>query len=232
MRFAPNISDITNCSWAAPDMAARELSTATISALRRVAARCSAVPHEAEDIVQDILLAAVQSGRDCGDPRFLPWACGAIRNHAKFVARGAARRKRRERLHALGHDCAQQSLPHFSDTFIATLPRSRRAVALLINLGMGRREIGYLLGLTDMALRQRISGLRRAFEAHGRAAADPDEHPQRFSADGVARRTLKNALPSHGGRRFAIRDPDGLPIFFASADHNRTGGGNRLGEQQ
>jgi glyoxylase I family protein len=209
-------------------MAARELSTGTIEALMRVAARCSVVPHEAEDLVQDVLLSAIEKNRDWGDPSFLPWASGAIRNGARFAARTAARRKRREHAYAVEHERSAHSLPRFPDTFIATLPRSRRAVALLINLGMGRREIAYLLGLSDMAMRQRIAGVRKAFaDFAGEAESDPHAS---FPANGLARRALKASLPKCGERRFAVRDPDGLPIFFSANGHVSDVGGNKQGE--
>jgi hypothetical protein len=106
------------------------------------------------------------------------------------------------------------NLPRFPDIFIAALPRSRRVVALLINLGMGRREIAYLLGLSDMAMRQRIAGVRKAFaDFAGEAESDPHAS---FPANGLARRALKASLPKRGERRFAVRDPDGTPIYFSS----------------
>jgi RNA polymerase sigma-70 factor (ECF subfamily) len=197
------------------EMAACELSAGTIKALRRVAARCSVIPHEAEDLVQDVLLSAIERRRDCADPNFLPWACGAIRNRARFAARTAARRKRRERAYAVEHECSADALPRFPGTFIATLPPSRRVVALLINLGMGRGEIAYLLGLSDMAMRQRIAGVRRAF-ADFADDAESDRHAS-FAANGLARRALKASLPKRHERCFAVRDPDGLPISFQPA---------------
>jgi DNA-directed RNA polymerase specialized sigma24 family protein len=194
-------------------MATRELSEVTIETLIHVAARCSVVRHEAEDLVQDVLLSAIENNRDCGDPSFLPWASGAIRNRARFAARTAGRRKRREHAYAVEHERSAHSLPRFPDTFVATLPRSRRAVALLINLGMGRSEIAYLLGLSDMAMRQRIAGVRRAFaDSAGEAESDPHAS---FEANGLARRELKASLPKRGHRRFAVRDPDGTPLFFS-----------------
>ena len=214
-------------------MERRELSITTISALKKIAARHSRVAHEAEDLVQDILLAAIETGRDCGDPRFLPWACGAIRNRARFAARSAARRRQREHVHAA--DGSREPLPtlRFSDTFVAVLPRSQRIVALLINLGMGRREIGYLLGLTDVALRQRVKELKRAFAGFGAAETWVTGDPISGSPpDGPARRALKADLPKSGSRRFAIRDPDGLPLFFANAAHISGRLGNKKGEPQ
>jgi RNA polymerase sigma factor (sigma-70 family) len=195
-------------------MAARGLSTDTIETLMRVAERCSVIPHEAEDLVQDVLLSAIEKNRDCGDASFLPWASGAIRNCARFAARTAARRKRRERIYAIEHGDSAHLVPRLSAAFIASLPRSRRVVALLINLGMGRREIAYLLGLSDMAMRQRIAGVRRALaDFAGEAKRDPCPS---FPANGLARRALKASLPNRGERRFAVRDPDGTPIFFFS----------------
>lgn len=203
---------------------ASKLSASTIIALQRVASRCSAVPHEADDLVQDVLLAAIEKGRDCAEPGFLPWASGAIRNHARFTARTAARRKRRDGDHALEHDPSARPLPRFPDAFIAALPRSRRVVTLLINLGMGRREIAYLLGLTEVAMRQRIAGVRKAF-ADFAGTAEIASHTA-FPADGLARRALKASLPKHGDRRFAVRDPDGLPIFFSAGGHVSPDRGN------
>jgi DNA-directed RNA polymerase specialized sigma24 family protein len=196
------------------EMATRGLSADTIEALMRVAERCSVVPHEAEDLVQDVLLSAIEKNRDCADPSFLPWASGGIRKCARFAARTAARRKRREHAYSVEHDRVAHSLPRLPDAFIVALPRSRRLVALLINLGMGRGEITYLLGLSDMAMRQRIAGVRKAF-ADFAGGAESDPHAS-FPANGLARRALKASLPKRGERRFAVRDPDGTPIYFSS----------------
>jgi RNA polymerase sigma-70 factor (ECF subfamily) len=195
-------------------MATNEISSGTIEALLRLAARCSVIRHEAEDLVQDVLLSAVEKNRDCGDPSFLPWATGAIRNRARFAARTAARRKRREHSYAAEPERSAHSLPRFPDAFLISLPRSRRVVALLVNLGMGRREITYLLGLSDLAMRQRIAGVRRAFAAFA-GEAETGPHAS-FEADGLARRALKASLLESGQRRFAVRDPDGTPVFFSS----------------
>lgn len=188
-------------------------SAGTIQTLMRVALRCSLVRYEAEDLMQEVLLSAIEKHRDCGDPDFLPWAAGAIRNRARLAARTAVRRKRREHAYAITREHIAHAPSRFSDTFIATLPQSRRVVALLINLGMGRREIAYLLGLTDVAMRQRLTGVRKALAGFtGDAEGDPDTA---FPADGVARRALKSSLPKRGERRLAVRDPDGMPVFFS-----------------
>jgi DNA-directed RNA polymerase specialized sigma24 family protein len=202
------------------EMATRQLPTGTIKTLMQVAARCSVIRHEAEDLVQDVLLCAIVRNRDYGDPSFLAWASGAIRNRAKFAARTAVRRKRREHAYAVEHERSSHSQPRFPDTFVSSLPRSRRVVALLINLGMGRREIAYLLDLSDVAMRQRIAGVRKAFAEF---TGEVESHPHKsFPANGLARRALKGLLPKRGQRRFAVRDPDGTPIFF-STERSRFG---------
>jgi DNA-directed RNA polymerase specialized sigma24 family protein len=198
-------------------------SPAILISLRRVAARYCRYRHEAEDVVQDILLSALEAGRDCGDPRFMPWACGAIRLRARFVARSCGRRRRRETAHA--QQPHEMEFPRLPDTFVAALPPSQRIVALLINLGLGRREIGYLLGLTDVALRQRLAGLRRAGERVKPQADMVREQGDPLSRQGLARRALKAAIPRLPGRNFGIRDPDGLALFF-SAGHVSAASGN------
>lgn len=197
-------------------MPAGEIASQTLAKLRKIAERHSRVGHEADDLVQDILLAAIELGRDLTEPSFLPWASGAIRNRAAFVARTAARRRKREMANGISDSQAAPS-PKVPEEVLSALPPSRRVVALLINLGMERAEIGYLLGLSDVALRQRLSGLRKALSGCNEidALSPTSEH----RADGLARRVLKSSLPATAQRTFAIRDPDGNPIFFSRRDH-------------
>lgn len=198
-------------------MTHKGLTAQTLSALNKAAGRHSRVGHETEDLVQDILLAAIEKGRDCAEPGFLPWALGAIRNRAVFAARTAARRRRRETL-AGETESSATPLPRLPAAFVASLPPARRIVALLVNLGMNRREIAHLLGLSDMALRQRLAGLRRHLAVGGHRMDFPDTLSE-GAADGLARRALKQTLRPVAARAFAIRDPDGLPIFFSRRDH-------------
>jgi len=185
--------------------------------MARAAARHSRVAHEAEDLVQDVLMAAIERGRDCTAPDFLPWALGAIRNRASFAARTAARRKLREASIMMPDDDSP-ALPKLPATFLAALPPAQRILALLVNLGMDRLEIAYLLGLSDVALRQRLAGLRRALSQFGVAVETLDPRPESHG-DGIARRALKRDLRVGTARAFAIRDPDGIPIFFSRRDH-------------
>ena len=194
-----------------------------VAALRQCAGRHSRASHEADDLVQDVLLMAVAKGRKITDPDFVAWAKGAIRNHARFTARTAARRRARET--AWEAPAASGTPPRFSPAFIASLPPAQRVLALLVNLELGRAEIMHLLGLSDTAFRQRLSGLRRALLAFGDEATDIGGFPSP-AGGGQARRALKSILRPLVPRVFAIRDPDGIPIFFSRRDHVLPGGGN------
>lgn len=200
----------------------------TVAVLHRYARAHSRVAHEAEDLVQDVLLAAIASGRDCSDPMFLAWARGAIRNHAKHIARGAARRRRREQVIPFGL-CSEPPPLRVPDVCVVSLPPAQRVVARLINGGMTRREIGFLLSLSDVALRKRLSGLRRSLAKSGTAPEHADAAP--FAADGKARRNLKATLPAGLPWRLAVRDPDGNPVFFSARGHVSGLHGNCGGQQ-
>lgn len=193
-----------------------------LTMLRRCARRHSRVEYEADDLVQDVLLQAVAGGRRITDPGFAAWAKGAIRNHARFVARTAARRRARETAWEMP-DREPEASPRFSSVFVAALPPAQRIVALLVNLGLDRAEITHLLGLSDMAFRQRLSGLRKTFDTTG---GEAEFELPAMARDGAARRSLKLALRLHAARVFAIRDPDGNPIFFSRRDHVSPGNGN------
>ncbi len=198
----------------------------SLTALRRLALRHARMASEADDLVQDVLLAAVETGRGVGEPGFLAWASGAIRNRARFVARTEGRRRRREQACHMTASAEAQVVLRVPDALIEHLPRSQRLVALLANVGMGRREIAYLLGLSDVALRQRISALRRMVVLHGAGSEAADIVPAELPV-GLARRALKASLPRNGERTFAIRDPDGTPIFFSTRAHVSSPGGNK-----
>lgn len=207
------------------------ITAAELHALRAIAARHAATPHEADDIVQDVLLAALRAGRACGGDGFLPWARGAIRNHSRFLARSAGRRRAREAVHYDLHDGGQDRSGEavggrIPDAVIASLSPAVRVLALLVNLGMGKVEIAHLLGLGDPALRQRVHALRKAVAQAGAAIERDGPHGEPAGAPGLARRNLKAAIPARGARRFAVRDPDGMGIFFSVA-HVPGRGGNR-----
>lgn len=164
--------------------------------------------------MQTALLAALESGRtDLTAPETRRWLAGVIRNRAAFDARTSARRRRREAgwsEEVLHH--AQRGgggSPRGGETegaaAITGLPPALRVTALLALSGHTRREIGWLLNLSDTALRQRISQLKRALAGAG-AAASAD--PTGTLAFGKIRRALLG--PSRRPEAFlASHDPDG-----------------------
>ena len=197
---------------------------AVLGVLQQCARRHSRVDHEADDLVQDVLILAISGGRRLADENFVAWAKGVIRNHARFVARSAIRRRARETAWA-SIDAGWDTVPRFAHEFTSLLPPAQRVVALLVNLGLTRAEIRHLLGLSDVAFRQRLSGLRRAFQAYG-SQAELCRGYLPISGDGLARRALKGAFNSADARSFAIRDPDGIPLFFSKRAHIQSDGGN------
>ena len=65
--------------------------------LLRQAQRASRRPDEAEDLLQAVLLSAIEAGRcDLSCPDNRRWLQGAIRKRAAFEARSAIRRRQRE----------------------------------------------------------------------------------------------------------------------------------------
>lgn len=177
--------------------------------LMRVARRYSRRPDEAEDLVQDALLAAIADGRDPTAVANRRWLVGVIRNRAAFAARSAARRLQRETLwqQELKPDDTtswREALP----TLLAGLPPSLKSVAALALSGHSRGEVLYLLGISDTALRQRLTALKRRFAAMG------VEWPAQTPGLGLAldygriRDALLPRLVREGGL-FASHDPDG-----------------------
>jgi hypothetical protein len=88
-----------------------------------------------------------------------------------------------------------------------------RLTALLALSGHTRQEIGWLLRLSDAALRQRISQLKRALDN----APTPSADPQGPLAFGRIRRALLG--PARRDNAFlASHDPDGH-LFVVSRSH-------------
>lgn len=124
---------------------------------------------EAEDLLQTVLLAALEAGRadlSCAGNR--RWLIGALRKRAQFDARSAARRRSREASAAIAESTPGEREAMPAD-FIAALPPSLRTTALLALTGHTKAEIVWLLRLSDAAFRQRIAEIRRRWrEIDGR----------------------------------------------------------------
>lgn len=185
----------------------RAVPYAELLALARRHARKS---EEAEDIVQEVLIAAVAAGRDdFARPADRRWMAGAIRKRAAFDARSAARRRQREARWQVeraqpGGAVEGEALA----AILSGLAPSLRVVAALVLSGHSRKEIAYLLGLEDAALRQRIRALRLALGKKGVAMPGEMVGLDLDLAYGTIRQALEPALRRHGGI-FATHDPDG-----------------------
>lgn len=173
--------------------------------LLAAARRVTRHSQEAEDLVQEALLEAVRAGRDLNE---LAYLCGIIRNKARMAARGLFRRQWRDTQWHGERSELTDAGGEWAGLALDTLPRALRVVAALALSGHDRREIGYLLDLSDTALRQRISMLGRHMRKHG--VDLPVGLPGlRFNlAYGRIRDSLVPALHRHGGA-LASHDPDG-----------------------
>ncbi|WP_377595554.1 RNA polymerase sigma factor [Microbulbifer halophilus] len=185
--------------------------------LRGAARRFSRRRDEAEDLLQDALAEALAAGRtDLAQRANMAWLVGVMRNRAAETARGAARRRLRESAYAeyLSGNPVSPATPAAIDW--GRLPLSLRAVARLVLSGHTRGEISYLLGVSDTALRQRITALRR------KLAQMDSTRPSDFSGlsqplpYGRFRRALRRALARRGGR-LGTHDPDGHLLLISGA---------------
>jgi DNA-directed RNA polymerase specialized sigma24 family protein len=202
------------------------LSESALRRMRNYAGRYARLSDEADDLVQDVLLAAISQNRKLDDERFLAWAFGAIRLRASFVARTAARRRRRDSDFASCDRSSPNVLPGLPECFLSCLPPSLQILARLVVLGMDRQEIAYLLAVPDTALRQRIRALRRAIARSSYRIDEPVTSLPATVFDGLRRRALRRSLQHGSGRRIAIADPDGQNILLAVA-HVSPSDGNK-----
>lgn len=196
-----------------------------LTVLYSLAAQRGFTGDDADDLVQDVLVAALEQGRAMEDASFPRWAAGVLRRRALFVARTAGRRRRREAAYAADDPSDNASSARLPRSFIDALSPSLKSIALLANAGLGRAEIASLLRISDAALRQRISGLRRAWRQAG-LTAEISEKAILPPHDGPRRRILKSGLTRLPDARFAISDPDGHAIFVSDSAHKRGNRGN------
>jgi DNA-directed RNA polymerase specialized sigma24 family protein len=175
--------------------------------LHTLARRASRRAEEADDLLQSALLAAIEAGRtDFASPKTRRWLAGVIRNRGAFEARTAARRRQRESAFA-APDTTEDRQPTTQVKQLDALPPALRVTALLALNGCTRTEIGWLLGLSDVALRQRISQLRRALDRAGLSA--PGEPQLSGSLDFGRIRAALLAAARRGDAFVASHDPDG-----------------------
>jgi RNA polymerase sigma-70 factor (ECF subfamily) len=207
---------------------------ACLAIARRLAGRRS----EAEDLLQDALLAGIQAGRlDVAGAANRAWLAGTMRNLALARARTESRRRRREtRWTAEQPESAAPATPAGDDrdAILARLSEGTRRVAVLALHGLDGDEIRYVLGLKPAAFRQRLTALRRALgdmpeplraEALALAYAGPRRADEPRLDIGLIRRALLHHLRGSGS--LGTHDPDGHLLALATGGpHKRRVGGN------
>ncbi len=182
--------------------------------LLRQAQRASRRPDEAEDLLQAVLLSAIEAGRsDLSCPDNRRWLQGAIRKRAAFEARSAIRRRQRE-TRWQAEPAASASREDMPKAFVATLPAALRTTALLALTGHTRQEIIWLLQLSDSALRQRIAEIRRRWRDAGGNRLEEIPGLDGTLHFGCIRRALLGPA-RRDGVLLASHDPDGH-LFLVS----------------
>lgn len=203
---------------------------ATYRRLRARARRLSRHAADADDLLQDALLAGIEAGRDDA-----PWLEGVLKNRAAMTARGDVRRRRREASLAEPEDVAPTDT--LVDTgparlsLLAALPPSARRVAVLALHGLSAEEIRWILGLADTAFRQRLTRIRKALgelppaqRAQAQALAYLRDPARAVDLQfGLVRRSLKAALAGRSG--LGTHDADGHLLVIRGA-HGSPPGGN------
>ena len=185
-----------------------------------LARRWSRRADEAEDVVQDALIEALKHGRgELGNAGNMRWIAGVIRNGARMRARSAARRKLRDRAWlSIQEEAFDPFMPDRHCRF-DTLPKTLKSVAVLVLTGHNRREIAYLLRISDQALRQRIVALKRELMRLGATMPEGEAGLTLELPYGLIRRALLSGFGRHGGF-LASHDPDGH-LFYVSRSQIR-----------
>jgi RNA polymerase sigma factor (sigma-70 family) len=216
----------------------------TYRRLRSEARRIARKAQDADDLVQDALVVALENGRDGGDG--IEWLSGVMRNRAAMQARSTIRRRRRETAAAAddiapdseGESQYRRETPSSSATaLLERLPPAARRVAALALHGLNADEIRWILGLSATAFRQRLTSIRKvigALPAQQRAEAlalayvrDPARTVDlQF---GLIRRTLMAALRGTAG--IGTHDADGHLIVVRAVvrgdAHSSSSSGNQ-----
>ena len=216
-----------HCAPAAPpvqgdsDAPAPAISAETCRRLRVAAGRLARRPADADDLVQEALLAAWRAGRFD-----LPWLIGTLRKQAALQARTSVRRRRREALAAEDAvadpaDPAPVRAPSAAPDWLHRLPPAGRSVAVLALHGLSAEEIRWLLGITPAAFRQRLTGIRRTLKAlapaeHRALACMRDPARSVDLQFGLVRRALRAAMRGGG---VGTHDGDGHLLVLRTRAH-------------
>ena len=192
------------------------MDTKTYLSLLRYAQRQSRRADEAGDLLQTALLVAIAAER--GDMTRIEnrrWLAGVLRNRALHEARAAVRRRERESVYALQGDGDETVTAAEPEPFVTTLPPALRTTALLALTGHTRPEIAWLLGLSDAALRKRLSEIRRRWRLSGLRVLPGLGEPRGNLPFGLLRKALVRMVRTPDAV-LATHDPDGHLFVVAS----------------
>ncbi|BFM49003.1 transcriptional regulator [Marinomonas sp. THO17] len=172
---------------------------------------------EAEDLLQVILLAAVEAGRtDLSSSENRRWVFGALKKRAAFEARSAVRRQKREASSLLLLEPQVDHQVPLAD-FVATLPPSLRTTAMLALAGHTKAEVAWLLRVSDGTLRQRIIQIKRRWQQFDGRHAFGVSNLKGELAFGQIRQALLH-MSRHHEAILASHDPDGH-LFMVSSQN-------------
>ena len=196
------------------------------TALLGVACRYARRRTEAEDLLQNAMLVAVQAGRaDLSSVSNRRWISGVMRKMAAFDARSALRRQMREKawLDVLEIPGPQSQAASVEEArrFALSLPPRMRTAALLAISGHTRAEIAWLLRIPDVSVRQYVTEIRRRWKAQGGAGGDELLHLAGSLAYGRIRQSLRHQIRHKPDVHFATHDPDGHTFSFRLNSQNQ-----------
>lgn len=187
------------------------------SELLRYAQKVAFKSDEAEDLLQTVLLSAIEKGRtNMSCPNNRRWLVGALRKQSAFYARSAVRRRNRESSMAyLDQHTSEKSVS--TTQFVASLPPSLKTLALLALTGHTKAEIAWLLGVSDTAIRQRIVQIKRRWKEFDGSSVLELKGLKNGLAFGRIRKALLQA-PCRDQASLASHDPDGH-LFIVSSQN-------------
>lgn len=146
-----------------------------LGAAYAVALAVTGDPVEAEDVVQDAMVAALTRLADVRSPEsFAPWLLQIVRNRSRNLLRSRAVRSTLPLEHAASRpdgssplrDTERSELRDRLRDGLATLPEVQREVVLLHDMeGWKHREIGDSLGIPEGTVRYHLFNARRALRA-------------------------------------------------------------------
>lgn len=170
--------------------------------------------EEAEDLLQDALVAALAAGRgDLSLAENLRWIRGVLRRRGAFLARSAVRRRQRESAFMVEEPASSEPVvPQELSGHLRLLPPALRTTFLLAVNGQTQSEIRHLLSVNEVTLRQRICEIRKRLRAAELSGSAPERLSERI-AFGSIRQALR-PMVRHAGAMLATHDPDGHLICF------------------